>query len=93
MTELELLQAVRAAAKSLRIRCCYTGSPVTGFPDLVLIGRAVLFRELENGASEVTSVQLECLTELHIAGHDVAIWRPADWPGRIFAELDAIRPL
>jgi hypothetical protein len=62
-----------------------------GFPDCVILGRGgVLWRELKSARGKVSVEQREWMDALRRAGQDVAVWRPADWPDRIRAELEAL---
>lgn len=64
---------------------------VAGFPDLVLIGaRGVLYRELKTATGRVSPEQTYVLEALRAAGEDADVWRPADWPHRIDAEISAL---
>lgn len=54
-----------------------------GFPDLVLVHdrrRMVLFRELKTATGRVTAAQKAWHEALELAGANVAVWRPKDWP-------------
>ena len=50
-----------------------------GFPDLVLVKRRVLWRELKLDKGRTTKEQDEWLLALVAAGQDAGIWRPRDW--------------
>jgi hypothetical protein len=53
----------------------------SGFPDLVIVGRRVLFAELKReNDSKVTPEQADWLRDLRDAGVEVHVWRPSDWP-------------
>jgi hypothetical protein len=63
-----------------------------GFPDLVLIGRTTIFRELKTETGTVTTEQAEVGARLQRSGQSWAVWRPRDLhSGRVLAELEAIR--
>jgi hypothetical protein len=65
---------------------------VAGFPDWVIVGRAVLYRELKSPFGELTRAQRDWGFALQHAGADWAVWRPVDLAsGRIAGELAAIR--
>src|SRR5690606_11011151 len=53
-----------------------------GWPDLVLVhpGRGVLIRELKSDNGTVSKEQHEWIETLGLAGANVAVWRPSDWP-------------
>jgi hypothetical protein len=88
---------ILALCRSLRLYAYHTFDSrkcAPGFPDLVIIGRRVLWRELKGWkpSSRPTRAQIDVLTGLRNAGQDAAIWRPVDWfSGRIHAELVAVR--
>ncbi len=64
----------------------------SGFPDLVIVGRAVMYRELKRQKENPTKAQREWITALEAAGADVDVWRPADWyGGRVQRELAGLR--
>lgn len=97
LTEQQLQGLVFSMCGALRLYVYHThdarGS-VPGFPDLVIIGKRVLWRELKSWrqSSQPTREQFDVLTGLLRAGQDVEIWRPADWfSGRIKAQLVAVR--
>jgi len=73
---------VRAARTSRGWRSPVSGSG-KGFPDLVLVhpqrGRT-LFVELKSRTGRLRAEQTVWLAALRIAGQDVRVWRPADWP-------------
>jgi hypothetical protein len=97
LTEAQLQALIFAMCRTLRLYVYHTrdsrGS-VRGFPDLVIIGRRVLWRELKGWkpTSRPTREQAKVLNDLRRAGQDAGLWRPADWfSGRIVAELTALR--
>lgn len=62
-----------------------------GWPDLVILGRAVLFRELKADTGRVASAQTQVGRLLAAGGADWAVWRPRDLTsGRIERELEAV---
>ena len=81
----------------MRLYCYHTYDSrrcARGFPDLVIIGNRVLWRELKGWkpSSRPTREQVEVLQGLRDAGQDSAIWRPVDWfSGRIRNELAGLR--
>lgn len=105
MSEEDLLRAVVDLAQFLGIRVHHCrpsqradGSWETaimgdkGFPDLALAGKnGVLLRELKSAKGRTSTDQVAWIDRLALAGADVGLWRPADWPDRIRAELQAIR--
>ncbi len=58
-----------------------------GYPDLTIVGKSVLFRELKSARGRVTDAQDTWLRRLAAASADAAVWRPADWPEPIVSEL------
>lgn len=69
----------------------------TGFPDLVLCKRRVIFAELKTYAksSKPTPAQVEWLNTLRDAGAEVYLWRPQhlDEITRILTNRTPIRPV
>ena len=62
-----------------------------GWPDWVIIGRQVLYRELKTEAGRLTAEQRHVGNLLIVANADWKIWRPSDLlAGRVGAELAAI---
>jgi hypothetical protein len=50
-----------------------------GWPDLVIVGRQIIYVELKRENGKVKSEQVEWLKALRDAGGEVHIWRPSDW--------------
>jgi hypothetical protein len=96
MSEAELELAVSARCVALGIYRYHTLRSIgseSGFPDDVLVGTRVLFRELKTELGATTAPQRAVLDRLAVAGADVAVWRPSDlYSGRIDHELKAISP-
>ncbi len=94
MTERQLLDAVRDACRWSALLCYHpfdSRRSAPGYPDLTVVGpRGVLFRELKSDRGRLTPEQRTWLDRLTAAGADAAVWRPADWPGRVLAELAGI---
>jgi hypothetical protein len=93
--EVELDRRVRDLQRVyglLGFHCADSRGSVAGFPDWVIVGRAVLFRELKSTHGELTTAQRNWGFALIHAGADYSVWRPADLlSGRIERELVAIR--
>lgn len=94
MREKALEQHVADACKTLRLLRYHTHraqhSPA-GFPDDVIVGNAILYRELKREGEKPSPAQQEWLDRLAALGQDVGVWRPTDWfSGRIMAELQAV---
>lgn len=62
-----------------------------GFPDLVIVGGGVLYRELKSNTGYPSQEQRAWISALGASGADVGVWRPRDWPHRIKAELQQIQ--
>lgn len=104
MTETELLCAVTSGSRKRPGLCIRLGvrwyhaydsrRSIPGWPDLVLVGRQIIFRELKSATGTLRPEQREWRDMLSAAGADWAIWRPEDLKsGRIEAELrDLIYP-
>lgn len=62
-----------------------------GFPDEVLVGTRILYRELKMQDKYPSAKQREWLAALEAAGADVAVWKPLDLlTGRIAREIAAV---
>lgn len=62
-----------------------------GWPDWVILGRKILYRELKSPYGSLRPEQLDVSYRLRAAGADWAVWRPLDLTsGRIAAELAAL---
>ena len=93
LTEAQLLTCVREAARVYGVLCYHTHDSrrsEPGFPDLVLVGHRVVFRELKSHRGRLSAEQKAWYKALHGGGADVAVWRPGDWPELICGELRAI---
>jgi hypothetical protein len=98
MTEKQLNDRVQYRAKKhgwrvLRLQRGLAGgawrTPATkGFPDLLMVGARLLFRELKRELGHLTPEQEEWRDVLQAAGADWGLWRPSDLrSGAIEAEL------
>ncbi len=86
VTEAELLSTIRDACRWGGLLCYHTFDSrrsERGFPDLCIVGKSVLHRELKSSRGRLTPDQRTWLDRLTEAGADAAVWRPADWPGRV----------
>ena len=94
MSERELEEHVRKLCDGYGLLSYHTRDSrrsVRGFPDFVICGRRVLFRELKTAKGRVTAEQREWIHRLIAAGADAGVWRPADLvDGRAAKELAAI---
>jgi DNA-binding CsgD family transcriptional regulator len=62
-----------------------------GFPDIVVVGTTVIWRELKTLGRKPTRKQLEWITDLRAAGQDADVWTGEDLlSGRVERELKAI---
>jgi hypothetical protein len=62
-----------------------------GFPDSVIVGNYVMFRELKSDSksASVSQEQRKWIERLEAAGADVGVWWPAHWEsGQAQAEMD-----
>ena len=99
MSEAELEGGIRTILADLpSLRWYHTRdsrrSP-SGFPDLVIVGERVIYRELKTAKGKVTAAQAEWLHALVMAEQDACVWRPADLLsgliGRKLAALAGLR--
>ncbi len=94
MTETDLMAAVRTACRHLRLLAYHTHDSrrsEPGFPDLVIVGRRVIYRELKTQRGRLSRHQKEWLAALQEAGQDATVWRPSDWlAGEITRELQEV---
>lgn len=95
--EAEFQTSVMGVAKRLGLLAYHpyqSLKSVPGFPDTVIVGAGgVLYRELKMPGGIVSADQLYWIAALTEAGQDVGVWRPADWPNVILAEMGDLGPL
>lgn len=96
MTEKDLLEQCRAAAKVLGLLCYHTyrsDRSEPGFPDLVIVGRhGLLIRELKTERGRLTPAQRTWLDALTRLGESAGVWRPTDLiDGTILDQMRAVR--
>jgi hypothetical protein len=97
MTEAQLALEVRRLAARYGVHAVHltdsrTAIGVTGMPDWILIGSAVIWRELKSPYGAMETAQTDWKYRLLAAGQNWGIWRPLDLQtGRIAGELEAIR--
>ncbi len=96
MTENTLIAHVRHLAEQLNLLIFHCKDPRgsdPGLPDLILVGRAVLWRELKPEHGDLRFHQRRWLRRLRAARQNVDVWRPSDWEsGRIQRELEVLAP-
>ena len=64
---------------------------LTGWPDLVILGSRLIFRELKTEHGTLSSMQKWLGWKLRAAGQDWQVWRPHDFiDGRIETELASL---
>jgi hypothetical protein len=82
MSEAALEENVRVACRDLGLMYYHTHraqhSPA-GFPDDVIVGNRVIYRELKRQREKPSPAQQEWLDRLEAVGEDVGVWRPSDW--------------
>jgi hypothetical protein len=54
-----------------------------GFPDSVIVGNRILFRELKSRDGKLTPEQRRWGSRIERAGGDWSVWRPADWANSV----------
>jgi hypothetical protein len=63
-----------------------------GWPDSVIIGTRVLYRELKSEYGQLSPEQTAVGYQLKAAGADWAVWRPRDWlSGEIEKQLHLLK--
>lgn len=95
MDERTLQQQVAGMAKRLGLFHYHprisTGS-APGWPDSVIVGERILFRELKSQTGRLSPEQRAVGDRLKAAGPDWAIWRPSDWlSGEIETQLRLLK--
>jgi len=94
VTEKQLLEQVLVTCQWLGLFAYHTHDSrrsQRGFPDLVIVGRKVLWVELKSAAGRLSPEQTRWRAKLQIAGQEWRLWRPADWhSGAISAELSLL---
>lgn len=82
MTEAELQARIEALCDDLGLWHYHAHFPINddkGWPDLVIIGRRVLFRELKSNTGVLSSEQRIVGWKLKAARQDWAVWWPKDF--------------
>jgi hypothetical protein len=81
MSERDFQQAVTDLCKLLGLDAFHVRNSrgmAPGWPDLVIVGAGVLFRELKTETGVLTPEQRRVGSRLTRAGADWAVWRPRD---------------
>jgi hypothetical protein len=94
MPEAELQEAVRRMCVGLGLfhfHVLNAKGCAPGWPDSVIIGKRVIFRELKSEHGSLTADQRRVGDMLKRAGQSWAVWRPSDLlDGSIAKELTAV---
>jgi hypothetical protein len=96
MDERTLQQLVADLCKTLRLRHFHplnSKGMTAGWPDSVIVGTKVIYRELKSAHGHPTAEQRAVGDALKAAGQDWAVWTPAQWlDGTIERELRLLQP-
>jgi hypothetical protein len=93
MTEAELFGLVAARCEQLNLRWFHCedsrrNTCPAGFPDMVIVGHGILFRELKADGAHAPLSQRRWGEAIKRAGGNWRLWRPSDWEnGTIQREL------
>ena len=94
MTEAKLQESVRQYCAELglfHLHILNSKGCEPGWPDSVIIGRRVLFRELKSEFGRLTPEQTKVGYLLQAAGQNWKVWRPSDLlSGLVSAELTEV---
>lgn len=98
MSEADLQESVRKMCDHLGLAVRHVrderGNWLPGWPDLDIVGKRLIHRELKSQRGQLTPDQRRVGYLLANAGQDWAVWRPSDLLGGTVAkELVAISPL
>jgi hypothetical protein len=95
MTEAELQALVTEACQHFGLHHYHAHDSrrsTPGFPDSVIVGARVLYRELKTDTGKLTPAQRAWGSRLEAAGQDWQVWRPAEWSsGLILRQLGALK--
>ena len=83
MTEAQLQALIREACRWHQLLVYHpydSRRSEPGYPDLTIVGKSVLFREVKSATGRVTTAQDTWLRRLAAASADAAVWRPATGP-------------
>lgn len=95
MSEAELQESVREMCDRLGLVARHVrderGNWVQGWPDLDIVGKRIIYRELKSQTGQLSSHQRRIGRLLTEAGADWAVWRPSDLlDGTVARELTSI---
>jgi len=95
LTERELQDNIVALCRWLGLLCYHTHDSrhsAAGFPDLVIVGKHVIFVELKSASGDLSKAQGCWRDALQESDNgNFRVWRPADWwSGSIRAQLEAV---
>lgn len=82
MSEAELQRVVAEACARLHLSHYHTYDSrrsEPGFPDSVIVGQRIIYRELKSATGELKPEQRRWGARIAHAGGDWAVWRPRDW--------------
>jgi hypothetical protein len=95
MTEAELQVLVTEACQHFGLHHYHAHDSrrsTPGFPDSVIVGVGILYRELKSETGKLSVAQRSWGSRLAAAGADWQVWRPADWDaGLILRQLGALK--
>jgi hypothetical protein len=99
MAEAELQKLVLDRCEELGLRVQWTRRAkdsqdyvVPGWPDLVILGKRTLFRELKRTGERPTPDQRKVGILLQMGGCDWSVWTPVHWlDGTIEQQLQSVR--
>lgn len=96
MTETELLDKITARCGELKLMVYHphdSRRDRRGFPDLVIVGKWVMFAELKSESGDPEPEQRRWGSRIRRAGAEWAVWRPRDWhSGVIEGTLNMMKP-
>jgi hypothetical protein len=95
MPERELQALVAELCRVLGLAHFHAQNPrgmTAGWPDSVIVGQRVLYRELKSQTGQLSPEQRAVGATLKAAGADWKVWRPRDWlTGGIETELRLLK--
>jgi hypothetical protein len=80
MSERELQDSIRRLCDDLGLAVQHIHDPrrswLVGWPDLVIVGNGIIYRELKSERGTLSPEQRAVGDRLELAGADFAVWRP-----------------